>query len=120
MDTIGGNGRNTGRLGLRAIRHVPKMPSAGISCHEQLQRTLIGKREIVGFGFNGEPSYVDRADFPMPAIRWKEPTSDVQALREKEKGDWKNLSVEEKRLCIEPPSVKLLLNSKHLQENGSH
>ncbi|KAG5880640.1 hypothetical protein JTB14_015617 [Gonioctena quinquepunctata] len=36
-------------------------------------------------------------DFPMPAIRWKESTPDVVALREKEKGDWKNLSVEEKK-----------------------
>ncbi|KAJ8923874.1 hypothetical protein NQ315_006650 [Exocentrus adspersus] len=60
-------------------------------------RTLIGKREIVGFGFNGEPNYVDRTDFPLPAIRWKEPSPDVLTLREKEKGDWKLLSIEEKK-----------------------
>jgi len=60
-------------------------------------RTLIGKREIVGFGFNGEPSYMDRADFPLPAIRWREPDSDILALREREKGDWKKLSIEDKK-----------------------
>lgn len=38
---------------------------------------VIGNREIVGYGFNGMPIYVDRPDFPMPAIRWKEPTSDI-------------------------------------------
>ncbi|XP_012221014.1 cytochrome c oxidase subunit 4 isoform 1, mitochondrial [Linepithema humile] len=57
----------------------------------------IGNRDVVGFGYNGEPVYVDRVDFPCPAIRWKENTPDVMALREKEKGDWKKLSVEEKR-----------------------
>ncbi|ENN78519.1 cytochrome c oxidase subunit 4 isoform 1, mitochondrial [Dendroctonus ponderosae] len=60
-------------------------------------KTLIGKREVVGYGFNGEPNYVDRVDFPLPAIRWKEPNADILALREKEKGDWKLLSVEEKK-----------------------
>lgn len=40
-------------------------------------KTLIGSREIVGYGFNGEPTYVDRPDFPLPAIRWKEPNSDI-------------------------------------------
>lgn len=37
----------------------------------------IGNRDVVGFGFNGEPVYVDRVDFPCPAIRWKENTPDV-------------------------------------------
>nr|CAH7746232.1 unnamed protein product [Callosobruchus chinensis] len=85
-------------LGLRAIKHVPKnAPLQSSAAMSSYTRKLIGKREIVGFGFNGEPSYVDRTDFPMPAIRWKEPNADIQALREKEKGDWKNLSVEEKK-----------------------
>ena len=38
----------------------------------------IGKREIVGFGMNGQPNYLDRVDFPMPAIRYKEVTPDIQ------------------------------------------
>ena len=37
----------------------------------------IGSREVVGFGMNGEASYIDRVDFPMPAIRFKENTPDV-------------------------------------------
>lgn len=42
-----------------------------------IDRSVIGNREIVGYGFNGLPIYVDRPDFPMPAIRWKEPTADI-------------------------------------------
>ncbi|KAJ3647825.1 hypothetical protein Zmor_019682 [Zophobas morio] len=60
-------------------------------------RSIIGNREIVGFGYNGQPNYADRPDFPLPAIRWKESTADIQALREKEKGDWRKLSLEEKK-----------------------
>lgn len=80
---------------------------------EQLAK--IGNRDVVGFGWNGEPIYQDRVDYPMPAIRFKENTPDVlvsrceltannvthyynfQALREKEKGDWKKLSIQEKK-----------------------
>jgi len=57
----------------------------------------IGNREVVGFGYNGDPNYVDRVDFPFPAIRFKENTPDIQALNEKAKGDWKKLSMEEKK-----------------------
>jgi cytochrome c oxidase subunit 4 len=57
----------------------------------------IGNREIVGPGSSGEPNYVDTADFPCPAIRWGEPTAQTQALQEKEKGDWKNLTLDEKK-----------------------
>ncbi|XP_076370874.1 cytochrome c oxidase subunit 4 isoform 1, mitochondrial-like [Tachypleus tridentatus] len=58
----------------------------------------IGNREVVGFGLNGEPSYIDRTDFPMPAIRFKENSQEITALREKEKGDWKTLSMDEKKM----------------------
>lgn len=57
----------------------------------------IGKREVVGFGFNGGLNYVDREDFPMPAIRFKESNNEIVVLREKEKGDWKKLTIEEKK-----------------------
>jgi len=57
----------------------------------------VGNRDVVGFGYNGEPTYLDRSDFPCPAVRWKENTPDIMALREKEKGDWKKLSIEEKK-----------------------
>lgn len=42
-----------------------------------VDRSAIGNREIVGYGFNGMPIYVDRPDFPLPAIRWKEPSADI-------------------------------------------
>lgn len=41
-------------------------------------KAAIGNREIVGFGMNGQPNYMDRVDFPLPAIRYKEVTPDIQ------------------------------------------
>ncbi|KAG8038093.1 hypothetical protein G9C98_006418 [Cotesia typhae] len=38
----------------------------------------IGKREIVGFGINGEPHYMDLWDYPFPSIRFKEMTPDLE------------------------------------------
>lgn len=55
----------------------------------------IGKREVVGFGWNGTACYADRADYPMPAVRFREPNNEITALRNKEKGDWKKLSPQE-------------------------
>lgn len=46
---------------------------------------------------NGQPLYVDRNDYPCPAIRWKESTPEVQSLTEKAKGDWRLLLKEEKK-----------------------
>ncbi|XP_077283336.1 cytochrome c oxidase subunit 4 isoform 1, mitochondrial-like [Arctopsyche grandis] len=60
-------------------------------------RSRIGSREIVGHGMNGQANYQDRIDYPMPSIRFREDTADVKALREKEKGDWRKLTVEEKK-----------------------
>jgi len=57
----------------------------------------VGNRDVVGFGFNGVPCYVDRVDFPMPAVRFMENTPDVLALREKETGDWNKLTLAEKK-----------------------
>ena len=37
----------------------------------------IGKREVVGFGYNGEESYIDDVMFPFPAIRFKEDTAEI-------------------------------------------
>jgi len=57
----------------------------------------LGNREIVGFGLNGTPVYIDMEEVPAPAIRWAENTAEVMALREKEKEDWKGLSLEDKK-----------------------
>ncbi|XP_033211524.1 cytochrome c oxidase subunit 4 isoform 2, mitochondrial-like isoform X2 [Belonocnema kinseyi] len=74
---------------LKSVNHMQRFSMSTAS--------KIGNREIVGFGLNGEPSYIDRLERPMPAIRFKENTPDIQVLREKEKGDWKKLSIQEKK-----------------------
>ncbi|MDK0628425.1 cytochrome c oxidase IV family protein, partial [Clostridium perfringens] len=56
-----------------------------------------GNRDLVGYGINGCANYKDDAHFPFPAVRFKENTRDICALREKEKGDWKQLCCEEKK-----------------------
>ena len=38
----------------------------------------IGNREWVGYGFNGQPNYVDRPDFPLPAVRFCAETPDIK------------------------------------------
>jgi len=60
---------------------------------------LLGNRDIVGFGVNGAPTYEDLPEFPCPAVRFRENTSEIMALREKEKGDWHKLTLEEKKAC---------------------
>jgi len=58
----------------------------------------IGDREIVGWGQTGVENYIDREDKPYPAIRWKEPHAPgVPELRQKELGDWKLMTLEEKK-----------------------
>uniref|UniRef100_A0A336L633 Cytochrome c oxidase subunit 4 n=1 Tax=Culicoides sonorensis TaxID=179676 RepID=A0A336L633_CULSO len=80
-------------LTLAAARSVKKAPRS----LQMSTLSKIGNREVVGYGWNGEAVYADRLDFPMPPIRFKENTPDVLQLREKEKGDWKKMSVEEKK-----------------------
>jgi len=55
----------------------------------------IGNREIVGFGINGKSIYSDDVHVPFPSIRFQERTN--LKLLEKEKGDWKKLTIEEKK-----------------------
>ncbi|XP_015524270.1 cytochrome c oxidase subunit 4 isoform 1, mitochondrial [Neodiprion pinetum] len=80
-------------LATRLLQCSRVQNTAGMSTYAN----KIGNREVVCYGMNGDPTYIDRVDFPMPAIRYKEPTADIQALREKEKGDWKKLSIDEKK-----------------------
>ncbi|XP_018013016.1 cytochrome c oxidase subunit 4 isoform 1, mitochondrial [Hyalella azteca] len=37
----------------------------------------IGKREVVGYGHNGGFNYMDRPDFPMPAVRFREANNEI-------------------------------------------
>ena len=57
----------------------------------------IGTREVVGYGMNGEETYIDHYAFPFPAIRFKEDTPEILKIKEKEKGDWKKLTTHEKK-----------------------
>ncbi|XP_049880356.1 cytochrome c oxidase subunit 4 isoform 2, mitochondrial-like [Pectinophora gossypiella] len=60
-------------------------------------RCRSGNRDVVGHGMNGINAYKDDPHFPFPAIRFKENTKDIVALRQKEVGDWKLLCCEEKK-----------------------
>ncbi|KRX13478.1 Mitochondrial cytochrome c oxidase subunit [Trichinella nelsoni] len=53
-------------------------------------------REMVGYG-NGDLEYFDRVDHPYPALRFRKEDEKIKALREKEKGDWKALTMAEKQ-----------------------
>merc|ERR1712088_988032 len=75
-----------------AARH-----GSGSSVPLPLTKVDIGKREVVGFGGNGEATYIDSVMHPFPAIRFKEDAGDIALLREKEKGDWKKMTKEEKK-----------------------
>ncbi len=106
--------------------HVRAMGSAKGNPQEDYWpiKVQIGKREVVGFGSNGEEVYLDDVHHPFPAIRFKEDAGEIavrkrerlyhntwchislckfcffflfQKLREKERGDWKKLTVEEKK-----------------------
>lgn len=57
----------------------------------------LGNRDIVGYGWNGVPTYMDRVEFPAPAVRFQENSKEVLELREKEQGDWKALSLRDKK-----------------------
>lgn len=57
----------------------------------------IGNREIVGPSWTARDQYYDHIESPLPPITFREATAEVLALREKEKGDWKNMTIEEKK-----------------------
>ncbi|XP_015915046.1 cytochrome c oxidase subunit 4 isoform 1, mitochondrial [Parasteatoda tepidariorum] len=81
-------------LSRRLMRNVPNSVQSLAAFHG---KSRIGDRDIVGFGMNGSYTYIDRVDYPMPAIRFRENTPESKALREKEKEDWKKLTLEEKK-----------------------
>jgi len=60
-------------------------------------KTKIGNREVVGFGMNGEENYLDTLNAPFPAIRFKEETPEIAKIKIKEEGDWKKMTLEEKK-----------------------
>jgi len=84
-------------LKLTSSRIVPSSSQFQVIARSIYGRAKIGNREVVGFGVNGKLGYVDHVAWPFPAVRFREDTPDIQALRQKEKGDWKQLSVQEKK-----------------------
>ncbi|RZF32731.1 hypothetical protein LSTR_LSTR005924 [Laodelphax striatellus] len=84
----------------RCKQPVPVAVSYRSAHHGMVDYELakIGNREVVGYGMNGDPNYLDQTMFPFPAIRFKSfDTADLKALKEKEKGDWRKLTVAEKK-----------------------
>lgn len=80
-------------LATTAVKHCEQLtPAQKEECYPK-----IGKRDIVGFGCNGLPSYLDLMAFPFPAIRFEEPSEEIMPLLEKEKGDWHNLTIDERK-----------------------
>lgn len=79
----------------------------------QISLSKVGNRDVVGYGWNGEPMYADRVDYPMPSVRFRENTPEVLALREKEKGDWKKLSTEEKKALYRASFCQTFAEFKH-------
>jgi hypothetical protein len=65
-----------GRLFASRLRPVIQVQRCGLMTMDR-----VGNRDVVGFGYNGEPSYLDRVDFPCPSIRWKENTPDIMVKR---------------------------------------
>jgi len=93
------------RLSSRLRSVVPlSLSSVRFDHHGQIAPALrdsyypkLGNRDIVGYGWNGLPTYMDRVEFPAPAVRFQENTKEVLALRQKELGDWKALSLQDKK-----------------------
>jgi len=57
----------------------------------------IGSREVVGYGLNGDHMYIETMHAPFPAIRFKEESPEISAIRAKEQGDWKKMTLHEKK-----------------------
>eukprot|EP00088_Acartia_fossae_P051763 TRINITY_DN581_c0_g1_i1.p2 TRINITY_DN581_c0_g1~~TRINITY_DN581_c0_g1_i1.p2 ORF type:complete len:185 (-),score=58.93 TRINITY_DN581_c0_g1_i1:261-815(-) len=98
--------REVGQVQVLAVRHGSAGPPIPV------QKVDIGKREIVGFGTNGEATYMDDVMCPFPAIRFKEDTGEIVALRQKEKGDWKKITTEEKKQLYRASFCQTLVESE--------
>jgi len=83
-----------GQLGSRRLAHTEVQLSQTLK--EQYYPKL-GNRDIVAYGWNSIPTYADRSEFPCPPVRFKENSKEIQALRTKEQGDWKTLSLADKK-----------------------
>uniref|UniRef100_A0A1B0GCE0 Cytochrome c oxidase subunit 4 n=1 Tax=Glossina morsitans morsitans TaxID=37546 RepID=A0A1B0GCE0_GLOMM len=78
----------------KSLRFVPQLVVKRSTTSDHCNQ-MSGKREYVGYGINGSPVYMDLPEYPMPAIRFREGGDELCALREKEKGDWNKLTLDE-------------------------
>jgi cytochrome c oxidase subunit 4 len=76
--------------------HVETFGNEKPLTHTHGREKAVGRLQV-GYFLNGEPTYSDRMDFPYPAIRFQKDEGPIAQLREKEKGDWKKLTLEEKK-----------------------
>lgn len=82
---------------LHAYRIHKQVNGLVVQAQHVHNRAYIGSREIVGFGFNGGYDYYDSVDTPFPSIRFREENEEIKQLREKERGDWNKLTLDEKK-----------------------
>lgn len=125
------------RLLAMSMKQSAAVAPAGARCFSYTEK--IGKREVVGYGCNGLPVYIDRVDYPMPAIRFKEDTPEILVVFQahvvsiviaKERFFYR-LCVKRRRvtgrscpfmrrkLYIVPPSARLLKNLRLQPESGN-
>uniref|UniRef100_A0A5K3FK26 NADH dehydrogenase [ubiquinone] 1 beta subcomplex subunit 8, mitochondrial n=1 Tax=Mesocestoides corti TaxID=53468 RepID=A0A5K3FK26_MESCO len=56
----------------RTSKVISRPASSVVSALEKKYYPYIGNREIVGYGRNGNPQYLDDPHFPYPSIRFRE------------------------------------------------
>merc|ERR1719400_1704429 len=61
---------------------------------------------------NGEEIYIDNVHYPFPSIRFKEDTPQIVKLKEKEKGDWKKMTLAEKKELYRASFCQTLVEAK--------
>lgn len=69
----------SGRLLTTAMRIAPRAQLGAMQSSTHASKH--GKREVVGYGWNGESIYMDRVDYPMPAIRFREDTKEIMVKK---------------------------------------
>lgn len=57
---------------------LARAPASGLRWSSTHAPSVIGNREVVGYGWNGQNIYYDRVDYPMPAIRFREDTKEIK------------------------------------------
>ncbi|VVC24475.1 Hypothetical protein CINCED_3A021510 [Cinara cedri] len=100
---------NSSTTAAAVFQDKPKAPVQGVM--QVLEDKIVG-RDIVGYGINGEPQYFDNITYPFPSVRFGKNTPEVLALREKEKGDWKKLTLEEKKKLYRASFCQTLIEAE--------